>query len=286
MTRRALDRSMVSLLVALVGFGAGALANPPRVVWSVDAPGAGLPSEMPAGYTLFTAENDTENGYSLTLFRLRDGATVEALQQALSAIDLAFGGEGDPVAAINSALELAEIHGEFEATAEAPGRMGVVLEAGNYLLDGSFFTEEAAPERSYHAFTVSGSGAGDIPAVSQTIEMVDFAFTLPPGIGGGEQTWLVTNSGQQLHHMVVFRLNEGKTMDDFWAFMETEEGEPPGVPAAYVGILSPGRSMYVTLDLQPGTYVASCFMPDHHGAATGTPHAMLGMAQSFVIAGQ
>jgi hypothetical protein len=69
--------------------------------------------------------------------------------------------------------------------------------------------------------------------------------------------------------------------------METEgEGEPAADEAGGVGIMSSGQSNYVDLELSPGEYVAICFMPDHLGEATGQPHFMLGMMQSFTVAGE
>jgi hypothetical protein len=38
--------------------------------------------------------------------------------------------------------------------------------------------------------------------------------------------------------------------------------------------------MWLALDLQPGTYVALCFIPDE---APGAPHALLGMIQVFTV---
>ena len=61
---------------------------------------------------------------------------------------------------------------------------------------------------------------------------------------------------------------------------------PLAEEAGYVGVMSPGQSNYVTLDLTPGEYVATCFVPDHRGDATGTPHFMLGMMQNFTVAGE
>jgi len=247
-----------------------------------------LPQELAPGYTTFALESATDNGATLSLFRLKDGVTAEELLPALEEIDRAFAGQGDPVEAINAALELADIVADLDAEPGQSQRVSVVLAEGEYVLDYAPYPMEegALPARSPRSITVGGEVQTETPAADVEVQMVDFAFALPAGIGAGEQLWRVRNGGEQLHHMVVLRLNEGASAQDALAWLETEEGPPPGEPAAYVGIMSPGYSADYQMDLTPGRYVAICFMPDHRGDATGQPHFMLGMIQEFEIAGE
>ena len=54
--------------------------------------------------------------------------------------------------------------------------------------------------------------------------------------------------------------------------------------------LAPGDSDYLVVDLQPGRYIATCFLPkgatsmDTMQSAEGEPHAALGMVQEFTVA--
>jgi hypothetical protein len=48
--------------------------------------------------------------------------------------------------------------------------------------------------------------------------------------------------------------------------------------------MSSGEESYHVVDLEAGTYVAVCFLPDHLGEQTGMPHFMLGMIQEFAVA--
>jgi hypothetical protein len=260
----------------------------PEVIWTASNEGEGLPEEGAPGYTVFTLENDGEGGRNLTLFRLKEGASLEAFQEAVRVVDQTFAEEGgDAPSAINAVLELADVLGETFAEPGGSGSFGVVLEEGEYLVESTPDSEEGLPEHVYQTLSVSGEPQAEAPQADQTVQMVDFAFALPPDIQAGKQTWQVVNSGQQLHHMFLFRLQDGKTMDDFMAWMETEgEGEPAADEAGGVGIMSSGQSNYVDLELSPGEYVAICFMPDHLGEATGQPHFMLGMMQSFTVAGE
>lgn len=115
--------------------------------------------------------------------------------------------------------------------------------------------------------------------------MVDFAFALPANLKAGEQTWEFVSNGKQVHHAVIQKLKAGKTMEDVMAFSETFEGEDPTEEFAYVSMLSPGSSNYVTLDLTPGSYVALCFIPDYAKGGDGAPHVAHGMMQAFTVAG-
>jgi hypothetical protein len=56
---------------------------------------------------------------------------------------------------------------------------------------------------------------------------------------------------------------------------------PPGTPLELLGVVSPGRSLYVEYDLLPGDYVIACFMPDLDRG--GLPHALEGMVDTFTI---
>ncbi len=247
-----------------------------------------LPRQLAPGYTTFALESAGDNGATLTVYRLKQDATPAELQPGLEGVDRALAGEGDPVEAINAALELTDIVLELDAEPGQSQRASVVLAEGEYVLAQAPYPMEegALPARSLHGFTVSGEVQTETPAADVEVEMVDFAFTLPAGIPAGEQLWRVRNGGEQLHHMVVMRLNEGATAQDALTWLESEDGPSPGEPAAYMGILSPGYAADYRLDLTPGRYVAICFMPDHRGDATGQSHFMLGMVQEFEVTGE
>ena len=53
-------------------------------------------------------------------------------------------------------------------------------------------------------------------------------------------------------------------------------------PAGGLGWLSPGQTAWTEVDLEPGTYVALCFVFD---PATGMPHAAMGMVAVVTVSG-
>lgn len=272
------------LVLALMASAQAVLAQDdvPSLIWTTGAAGENVPERVRPGYTEFVLDNDGDTDYTLTIFRLREGATFEEFREANARVDAAFEGGGDVVTAMNEGLALVEVMGEVDAEAGAANRVGVALEQGDYVLDGVPHIE--GEERTYATFEVAGEPGGTRPEPDVTIQMVDFAFAFPPSITAGEQIWHVVNRGLQLHHMIVFRLAEGTTADDLMDWVEAMEGPPPAEQTDYVGMMSPGRGVYQNLDLSPGDYVAVCFIADHEGEATGQLHVTLGMSQAFTVA--
>jgi hypothetical protein len=117
------------------------------------------------------------------------------------------------------------------------------------------------------------------------VEGNEYAFSMPDQIEGGVVTLAVSNSGKQLHEYVIARLAPGKTPQGLLAFLrENPDGGPPewvtfvgGVP-----LLSPGREIAVTRELEPATYVMLCFQQ----APDGKPHVEHGMVKSFEVEGE
>lgn len=111
----------------------------------------------------------------------------------------------------------------------------------------------------------------------------DFAFDLKDTVAAGLTTIRLTNQGPEMHHVVLLKLEGGKTMSDLFAVMAKHDGPLPewvtevGGPNAPV----PGGVSEVTLDLPAGRYAMVCVIP----SADGKPHVMKGMAKElFVVA--
>lgn len=265
-----------------------------ELVWRAGAPQPDLPEQVGPGYVRITIDSDGGTSGSLTVFRLREGATIAEFAEISDRIDQAFMEGGDVVAAFEEALALVDVVAEVTADADERRSVGVVLTEGRYALE--YLPDEEGPrQRVYHELMVEGTpGAAAAPVPDATIQFVDFAFAIPPDLRAGEQTWHVINRGSQLHHMVIFSLADGATLEEFMEFMQQMETEgPPGAdgengeaiaaPYDYIGIASTGEESYHILDFEAGQYVAICFMPDHRGEATGQPHFMLGMVQVFRV---
>jgi uncharacterized cupredoxin-like copper-binding protein len=125
--------------------------------------------------------------------------------------------------------------------------------------------------------------AAEQAAPPQVVTVVarDYSFEAPAEVQAGLVTFQLQNRGQQLHHMAVLRLDQGKTMQDLFAAMQSGGGKLPewahevGGPNAP----DPGGDANATMLLQPGNYALLCFVdiPDR------VPHVMKGMVKPLRV---
>lgn len=99
--------------------------------------------------------------------------------------------------------------------------------------------------------------AHSVPIVAR-----EFAFDMADTLRAGLTTLRLRNEGQEAHHVMLFRLDAGRSRRDVVAALAREGALPTwmhavGGPNAVVG----PRQSVVTLLLMPGTYVAYCFIP-------------------------
>ncbi len=117
-----------------------------------------------------------------------------------------------------------------------------------------------------------------------TITATDFAFAAPDTITPGMTTFRLVNSGAQEHHVIMARLDSGKTLADVQAALAANpNGEPAwfrlhGVASSVVA----GSETGSTVNLPEGRYVLLCFIPD---TADGAPHMMKGMVREMIATG-
>jgi uncharacterized cupredoxin-like copper-binding protein len=119
-------------------------------------------------------------------------------------------------------------------------------------------------------------------ATPVTITASDFKLELPDTIPAGVVTFNLVNQGKEFHHAQLFKLEDGKTMDDLAVAMK-EHGPPPswmkhlGGPNA----AGPGQTITGANVLTPGNYVVLCFIP----SPDGQPHVAKGMVRPFTVSG-
>jgi hypothetical protein len=97
----------------------------------------------------------------------------------------------------------------------------------------------------------------------------------------------VENKGSEVHELGLFKIAEGKTIDDVKGFLLTPPGTPPpaGPPpfssaGGTVGLSTNGKA-WLNLDLAPGNYAMFCFFPDPK--KDDLPHALEGMIKEFTV---
>ncbi|MCA9884094.1 MAG: hypothetical protein KC708_14020 [Anaerolineae bacterium] len=261
---------LVLLVVGLLVLPASLLAqeNYPEVLGTASDDAIEFPSEVPTGYVNVIFDNiRSEAAYSPVIARINDGVTLE---EVLAAV-----GSEDDLAV----LSLVTLYGGIEI---APGESESYISEftpGEYVV---FDACEFCDDSEIISFVVSdGEMVEQTPPESDvTLALVDFAFGVPAQIATGPQVWHIHNFGEQWHHAVIFQVDEGTTTLEARNALMSEEA-PPYIPVWGWLPSGPGTQSWVTIDLAPGTYVISCFLPDLNGDFS--PHMTHGMIQVFVV---
>ncbi|MET0903618.1 MAG: hypothetical protein ABWZ52_10295 [Acidimicrobiales bacterium] len=124
--------------------------------------------------------------------------------------------------------------------------------------------------------TDQGSAAeaelADAEVVATTLEVVatDHHFTMSATtVAEGMVPVELVNDGESPHHLLVVRLDDGQTMDDYLAAFDGGEGAANELVthAGGVNAVEPGSSAVGYADLAPGTYLVLCFIPGAEGEA-------------------
>lgn len=145
-------------------------------------------------------------------------------------------------------------------------------------------TQNAVRRSTAHVSSIAAShaAAASLPRSPNvvTVHATDYAFEAPDRIPAGMTTFKLINEGKTFHHVVIVRLNEGKTLADLTAAFKQ-----PGPPPSWAKFLGgpnapdPGAVANATLDVTPGNYALVCFV-DVPG---GVPHFVRGMVHALTV---
>jgi len=111
-----------------------------------------------------------------------------------------------------------------------------------------------------------------------TINATEYAFEMPAQIPAGIVTFNLATRGKELHHAIVVRLDQGKTVDDMREALKQPGPPPPWAhPLGGPNAPDPAGESEATLSLAPGRYAVICFIP----SPGGVPHFAKGMLTGF-----
>jgi len=125
------------------------------------------------------------------------------------------------------------------------------------------------------------AAASEAPIQFVSFDAYDYGFTGPDHIHPGLTTIQIVNTGRELHHIQLVKLDAGKTARQFTSAMKAEPGRFP-TWAHFMGgpnAAAPGDRTAAVQDLQPGHYLLLCVIPDNKGA----PHFALGMIKPLTV---
>lgn len=115
------------------------------------------------------------------------------------------------------------------------------------------------------------------------IKASEYKFDAPDQIPAGLTMLKMTDTGKEMHHVTLIKLDSGKTFTDLTnGIKNMKPGTPPPrwvIPAGGPNAAAPGSSSSLIAVLEPGNYAIVCFIPD----AKGVPHVMRGMAKALTV---
>ncbi|HEY1297625.1 MAG TPA: hypothetical protein VGJ60_31475 [Chloroflexota bacterium] len=230
------------------------------------------PDTLPSGMTTIRLVNRGQEPHHAQLLRLNDGVTFDqftsVLQQEGEGALRLVSGAGGPGAIGPS--------GESEVTLD--------LKPGVYALACFISGPDEVPHLMKGMLkpiqVTESSEVSAAPQAQGTFTMKDFTFEMPSTLPAGRATYQVINSGPQMHELNVLKLAPGMTAQDLINWHGEDGAPPPFEAVGGMNAFSVDGSGYMTLDLQPGTYLAICNVPD---PASGVAHSELGMIRQFTV---
>jgi hypothetical protein len=109
----------------------------------------------------------------------------------------------------------------------------------------------------------------------------DYVYDAPATVPSGIATIQLMNQGQDIHHVTVQTLPDGKTIKEF--FDASRSGRAPAWSRSVgqTSTIPNGGEAFISFRMPPGRYVLSCLIP----AADGRSHVAKGMYQLITATG-
>jgi hypothetical protein len=233
------------------------------------------PETTVEGWTRVTLTNSGSEPHHVQFLRLNDDVTEEQFNEALEQ------GEGPALALVKQVGGVGSVHPG--GTAQAI----INLPAGNYMIlcfvpspsDGVPHIAKGMI-KSLTVEPASGKTAEE-PTADLTIHMKDFMFEMPETMPAGQVTIEIINDGPEPHEFNILRLEDGKTIANVNEFLLGLVDIPPFAPVGGLNGMDMGLKGYTELNLEPGIYVAICYIPSPK--AEGLSHHTLGMIKQFIV---
>ena len=151
------------------------------------------------------------------------------------------------------------------------------------LLEGD--GEKFGADETFESYTAFSSGAVEsceFPSVD--VDAADYRFDgVPASIAAGTSAFSLTNTSEVEEHEIALlskKDGESRSWDELLALPEEEaQGATEFHGAAFA---PPGAEGATVAELEPGSYLAVCFIPVG-GGEEGAPHFTQGMRTEFVV---
>lgn len=266
----------------------------PEIRVTTDGTTHDFPTELAAGRYHVVLENQGEMDVDLEVAQLPEGMTLEEVDAAFAEAEAA----APPFVPPDFFFEMVWNGGLGAVAGETKGFV-LELTPGEWTVVLRAYGPESEEGTD---MPVTVTVTGEMPETADPtghveIGLVDMEFVVPDSLVAGPQVWQVTNTGLQVHHLVLSRVPEGTTEEQVIELAGSFFAPPATPGAAATPVIEPGLALedvedvfytpplsrdrfnLYELDLEPGTYAMICYMPDPSGNA----HVMLGMVEIVTV---
>ncbi len=300
------NRGLTRLILPAIAIGAGALvagcgdddkddAAAKPAAFAITATTEGkqktleFPATVKAGVVTLTLTNSDTVPRSAGIARLVGNHTVDEYIDTVNTDE-----EGAPIPAwIEDGGGVGAVEpGETVTVSQIlpPGKYAI---ADDETKGGQGEGETYGQQGAKGEFTVTGEATDvELPAQPATITATDdgggdngdYGFEFK-GLKAGTNKVRFENTGEQLHHAIMFPIAKGKTIADVEAAFGSDEppkGPPPVDFSKIVGtqVIDGGIAQNIELDLPAANYAVVCFIQDRKG---GKPHVEKGMIDELTV---
>ena len=259
------------------------LKDPPVISVNMTTDGGfSLPATVHAGLVTFKVSSPEDGFHALQGFSLNPGVTLDQVKQE---IDDALSGDPAIVPTAIAALtsHITEIGG-VSTTTYAPQSITIPMAPGTYYFLDVNTINNPPLTPVYHTLRAIGQFKWSrLPNFSAVINMSTegpLTFNAPSDLAA-KGSFLAFASGDELSQVAFRPVVPGTTdayISEFYKAVRNGTTRPPSPwTGAPVGMqaLSPGRWAIMHIDLPPGPYALTDFVPSNE--APGWPHTYIGM---------
>lgn len=308
-------RLTLPCLLALMTFGGSLAAAPPvaahgehgQVIHAVNVTAHdngsatnfqgyfNIPSRVPTGLVEFHFANEGSQDHMAQFFKLHAGISESRFLEVLTPL-FTTQNPGVIVPALHALLAISSAAGGADSiTPDHTQRVIERLTAGHYVVVCFDTTANGTPHfllGMHKSFWADADAWAPVdrdeqvvngaPRANGTVSESDHQISLPSVIRKDRPLLLKVTVADQTHEFQLVRVPAGTTKDELLSCLTGGACALTAQPIDSGGAsaIAPGRTHWVELHLQPGTYAAWCFVPD---IETGMPHALMGMISVFTV---
>jgi hypothetical protein len=234
------------------------------------------PDTIAAGRTTLRLVNNGKDFHHIWLIKLEGGHTLPELIEAQKkgpmpkwAVDV--GGPNSPMPGAENSATLDLEPGKYVMVCVIPA----MSDGQPHYMKGMMKEVAVVAHRG-----VEQAGKAAAPAADVTMTLDDYSFTTSTPITAATKTIRIRNGAAQSHEVVIMKLDEGVTPEQFLQALEKPQGPPPGKILGGATGIARGRTVDLNATFTPGDYMLLCFVPD---AKDGKPHIAHGMVKNFSV---